>query len=46
MLVICYCYSFFQIGSTVDAQIKSIINENGELRHIEAVIFSNYNRYD
>lgn len=36
MLVICYCYSFFQIGSTVDAQIKSIINENGELTHIEA----------
>lgn len=37
ILIICYSYSFFKIGSTIDSQIKSIINENGELEHIQAV---------
>lgn len=37
VLVICYCYTFFKIGTTLSTQIEAIINENGELEHIQAV---------
>lgn len=39
-MIICYSYTFFNMGNTLFSQIQDIINEKSELYHIEATALS------